>query len=290
MEEIVYLNGSLIPRSKAWISAFDHGFLYGYGLFETMRAYGTHTFRLGRHLARLTQAAEVLGLASKLDTFDLERATRDTLSANDLKDGSIRLTVSGGEGEMVPDPSTCRYPTVFIAARGYTPYPIQVYKRGFRAVLSSLRRDSQSPLSRIKSANYLINVLAKMEARASGADEALLLNELGFLAEGSTCNLFLVAGDILFTPSLKSGILPGITREAVLEMASGLGIEAREQKITLSELFEADEAFLTSSLLEIMPLTGLDGKPIGKAKSGAVTERLMAAYKELVERESQPQE
>lgn len=290
MEEIVYLNGSLIPRSKAWISAFDHGFLYGYGLFETMRAYGTRIFRLGRHLVRLTQAAEILGLASKLVTFDLEQAARDTLSANNLKDGSIRLTVSGGEGEMVPDPTTCRYPTVLIAARSYTPYPIQSYKKGFRAVLSSLRRDSQSPLSRVKSANYLISVLAKMEARASGADEALVLNELGFLAEGSTCNLFLVAGGILFTPSLKGGILPGITREAVLELASGLGIEAREQEMTPSELFEADEAFLTSSLLEIMPLTGLDGKPIGTAKPGAVTERLMAAYKELVEQETQPQE
>ena len=280
MSEIVYLNGSLIPRSQARISALDYGFLYGFGLFETMRAYGGQVFRLDSHLNRLARSAEILGLP--IEALDLKGAVRDTIQANKLSDARVRITISIGEGGMVPDPSACTQPTVLILAGHYKPYPEQVYERGFRAVVSSIRRNSQSPLSRLKSANYLENMLAKQEARAAGVDEAICLNEKGLLAEASMSNIFLVNDGILRTPGEESGILPGITREVVLELASQLGINTFEQDIRLDELFQAQEAFLTNSLMEIMPLTEIDGKPVGSGKPESVTRRLMANYKKLV--------
>ena len=280
MSEIVYLNGSLIPRSQARISALDYGFLYGFGLFETMRAYGGQVFRLDSHLNRLARSAEILGLP--IQALDLKGGVMDTIHANKLSDARVRITISIGEGGMVPDPSACTQPTVLILAGHYKPYPKQVYEKGFRAVVSSIRRNSQSPLSRLKSANYLENMLAKQEARAAGVDEAICLNEKGLLAEASMSNIFLVNDGILRTPGEESGILPGITREVVLELASQLGINTFEQDIRLDELFQTQEAFLTNSLMEIMPLTEIDGKPVGSGEAESVTRRLMAEYKKLV--------
>ena len=283
MAEIIYLNGRLTPRSRARLSPFDHGFLYGYGLFETMRAYRGDIFRLDRHLSRLYRSAEALGLASGLAAFDLEAACRETLGANRLKEARLRLTVSAGEGDIIPDPASCSAPTILITARSFTPLSAQKYERGFKAVLSSLRRDSQSPLSRLKSTSYLANVIARREARAAGGDEGVVLNEKGCLAEGSTTNIFLVSQGVLVTPSLESGILPGITREAVLEIARCLNIAAAEREVELAELTQAEEAFVTSSLLEIMPLTSFDGRAIGAGKPGRLTRKLMAAYRKLLD-------
>jgi len=280
MSEIVYLNGSLMPRSQARISALDYGFLYGFGLFETMRAYEGQVFRLDSHLSRLARSAEALGLP--IGTLDLKDAVMDTIRANQLSDARIRISVSIGEGSMAPDPGTCRQPTVLILAGDYRPHPEQVYKKGFRAVVSSIRRNSQSPLSRLKSANYLESMLARQEARAAGVDEALCLNEKGLLAEASMSNVFLVNDGILRTPGAKCGILPGITREVVLELASHLGISTSEQDIRLDELSRAQEAFLTNSLIEIMPLTEIDGKPVGSGRPGPLTRRLRADYRRLV--------
>lgn len=280
MSEIVYLNGSLIPRSQARISALDYGFLYGFGLFETMRAYEGQVFRLDRHLNRLVHSAEVLGLP--IGVTDLKSAVMATIQANQLGDARVRITISIGEGGIVPDPSTCDKPTVLILAGHYQPYPEQVYEKGFRAIVSSIRRNSQSPLSKLKSANYLESILARQEARAAGIDEALCLNEKGLLAEASMSNIFLVTNSILRTPGQDSGILPGITRETILELASPLGINTMEHDIRLDELFQAQEAFLTNSLMEIMPLTEMDGKPIGSGKPGPFTKRLAMAYKKLV--------
>jgi branched-chain amino acid aminotransferase group I len=286
MEEIIYLNGDLIPRSQARLSPFDHGFLYSYGLFETMRAYGGSVFRLDRHLARLHHAAETLGLASKLTSYDLEKACYDILKANSLTDARLRLTVSAGEGDITPNPDTCRGITVFIATRKLTPPPTETYKRGYAAVLSSWRRNSQSPLSRLKSTCYLENILARQETRALGADEALLLNERGFLAEGNSSNVFLVSCQMLITPSTESGALPGITREIILELAQSMGIMLVVKHVELGELITAKEAFLTNSIIEIMPLTRLDEKPIGSGKPGTLTQCLMSAYSELVAKET----
>lgn len=280
MSEIVYLNGSLIPSNQAMISVMDYGFLYGFGLFETMRAYGGQVFRLESHLGRLERSAEMLELP--IGTLDLQNAVIDTIQANKLSDARVRIAISIGEGSMTPDPSTCSKPTVLILAGHYQPYPEQIYEKGFRAVVSSIRRNSQSPLSRLKSANYLESLLAKQEARAARVDEALCLNEKGLLAEASMSNIFLVTDGILRTPGQESGILPGITREVVLELASRLSISAFEQDIRLEEVFQAQEAFLTNSLMEIMPLTEVDGKPVGSGRPSLVTRRLSEAYRKLV--------
>jgi len=183
---------------------------------------------------------------------------------------------------MTPDPSTCSGPTVLITAKDFVPPSPEEYELGFKAVLSSLRRNSHSPLSRLKSTCYLDNILARTEAKAAGCDEAILLNESGYLAEGSTTNVFLVSKGDLITPSLESGVLAGITREAVLEIAQALNVSTVEREVETRELSEAEEAFVTNSLLEIMPLTWLDRKPIGTGKPGQLTKRLMAGYVELV--------
>jgi branched-chain amino acid aminotransferase group I len=287
MDEIVYLNGGLVPRFEAKLSPFDHGFLYGYGLFETMRAYNGHVFRLDSHLTRLRCSAESIGLTHSVLTTDegmqsLKAACTATVEANQLKDARVRLTVSAGEGDMTPDPGTCSAPTILITARNLHPLPPEKYETGFKATVSSLRRNSQSPLSRLKSTCYMENVLARTAARASGYDEAILLNEQGYLAEGSTTNIFVVSNGELITPSLESGVLPGITREAVLEMAGTASIRATERLVKLEELVEAQEAFVTNSVLEVMPLVSVEGKPIGTGKPGRLTGDLLAAYRKLV--------
>jgi branched-chain amino acid aminotransferase len=288
MDEIIYLNGQLVPRTEAKLSPFDHGFLYGYGLFETMRAYNGHIFRLDSHLTRLRCSAESIGLTHSILTTDegkqsLKAACVATLAANRLKDARIRLTVSAGEGDMTPDPSTCPNPTVLITARNLAPLPPEKYETGFKAVVSFLRRNSQSPLSRLKSTCYMENVLARTAARAAGYDEAIFLNEQGYLAEGSTTNVFLVSHGELITPCFESGVLPGITRDAVLEIARTTNIKATERWVELNELIEAQEAFLTNSVLELMPLVSLEGRPIGTGKPGKLTGDLLFAYRKLVE-------
>ena len=282
MEEIVYLNGILVPRSLATISPFDHGFLYGYALFETMRSYNSTIFRLERHLDRLSKAAATLGIDSQLASHNLERACYDVLTTNELADARLRLTVSAGEGDIIPNPATCKGVTVFIVARKLAPLLPEQYEKGYRAVVSSVRRNSQSPLSRLKTSCYLENIVAKQEARAAGADEAIMLNESGFVTEGSSSNIFLVDKGMLVTPSLSCGALPGITREAVLELSPSLGIKTVETEIKLEALLQAEEAFATSSIIEIMPLTRIDNKPLGSGKPGQTTARLMEAYKKLV--------
>ena len=291
MEEIVYLNGSLIPRSQARVSVFDHGFLYGYGLFETMRAYHGTIFLLERHLKRLLNSAAVIGLSPELAEIDLGKACTDTLMANGLQDARLRLTVSRGEVDSFSGSGTSVAPTVLVTARNYQALPAQIYNRGFRVGASSFRRYSQSPLSRLKSANYLLNVLARKEAEAAGLDESLLLNERGFITEGSISNVFFVAHSGLVTPPVESGILPGITREVVMELADALGINVTEGEVRLEDLGQFDEAFLTNSVMEIMPLVEVrdnagEDITIGSGRPGKITRRLMAAYRERVERET----
>jgi branched-chain amino acid aminotransferase len=280
MKQIVYLNGKLTPLSRAHISPLDYGFLYGYGLFETMRAYGGVVFRLDKHLNRLAASAEGLGIPAI--NLDLKEAVTAVLEANKLSDARIRISVSIGEGGMTPNVRQRCKPTVLVMAERYKPYPKRVYNTGFKAITSSIARYSDSPLASIKSANYLENMLAKQQAVAAGADEAIRLNERGSVAEASMSNIFFIAGSIVMTPSPESGILPGITREAIIELAGRLGIITIERYITLAELLQAQEAFLTNSLIEVMPLTKVDGMKIASGKPGPATERLRAEYKRLV--------
>ena len=280
MDNIVYLNGELIPRRRARISALDYGFMYGFGLFETMRAYDGRVFRLDRHINRLADSAGLLGLS--VDGVEIEKAVLDTIKANRLADARVRITVSPGEGAINADPSSCRQPTLLVIAEEYKPYPKEVYEKGLWAVFSKVRRNSQSGLSQMKSTSYLQSIMAKREARDAAADEVICLNEKGLLAEAGMSNIFLVADNVLKTPRLENGILPGITRQAILELASGLGIRNIECYIKPGELYRAQEAFLTGSLIEVMPLITVDDTKIGNAKPGPVTCRLMSAYRELV--------
>jgi branched-chain amino acid aminotransferase len=290
VEEIVYLNGALVPRSQARVSVFDHGFLYGYGLFETIRAYNGTIFLLERHIRRLLSSAGAIGLAHGLAGIDLAGACVDTLKANNLKDARLRLTVSRGEVEYFPDSSSGITPTVLVTAKSYQALPAQAYGRGFRAMISSLRRCSQSVLSKLKSTNYLTSVLAKLEAEEAGMEEALLLNERGFLTEGSISNIFFANAQDLVTPPLESGILPGITREVMLELARALGIRVIEKDVGLEEVEQFSEAFLTNSVMEIMPLVEIRDAgrviAIGSGNPGEMTGRLTVAYREMVQRET----
>jgi len=291
--EIVYLDGTLLPRSQARVSVFDQGFLYGYALFETMRAYKGTIFLLERHLARLRSSAEFIGLGSSLTGVDLARVCRDTLQANNLQDARVRLTVSRGEVDAFPGSGVHATPTVLVTAKPYTALPAAVYERGFHALIASVRRCSQSPLARLKSASYLLSLLARREAEAAGRDEALLLNERGDIAEGSISNVFFVASGGLVTPSLEAGILPGITRGVVMELAGDMNIDVTEEAVRPSDLKQFDEAFFTNSVMEIMPLVEVrDGAgeviTVGSGKPGAVTRRLITAYREMVARETAP--
>jgi branched-subunit amino acid aminotransferase/4-amino-4-deoxychorismate lyase len=261
-----------------------------------MRAYNGHIFRLDHHLARLRRSAQSLGLTHSVIASDLpakawqagakqslESACMATLEANKLKDARVRLTISAGEGDMTPDPATCSSPTIVITARNLVPLPPEKYETGFKAAVSFLRRNSQSPLSRLKSTCYMENILARMAAKAGGCDEAILLNEQGYLAEGSTTNVFLVSHGELITPCFESGVLPGITRDAVLEIARTSNIKATERWVESNELIEAEEAFLTNSILELIPLVSLEGRPIGSGKPGKLTRDLLFAYRKLVD-------
>ncbi len=284
MNEIVYLNGSLMPIDQANISVLDYGFLYGFGLFETMRAYEGKIFLLERHLQRLVSSAKELGLV--LEIQNLKDAVITILKANNLSNARIRLTISPGKGTMIPDPGACISPTVLIWATPFQPYSEQQYHDGFKAIISAIRRNSQSPLSHLKSANYLENILAKQEANKAGVNEALFLNDRGFLAEASMSNIFLVSNNILWTPSENSGILPGITRGFILELAAQLGINIVTSNIEIDDLFQAQEAFVTNSLIEIMPLISVEKRQIGAGTPGPISIKLMHAYRETV-RESQ---
>lgn len=287
MEEIVYLNGVMVPVSQAKISVMDYGFLYGYGLFETMRAYDGVVFRLDHHINRLAKSAVKLSIT--IDTSTLVKAVTNTLKVNKLRDARVRLTVSAGEGTMVPDSHSCTKPSVLVVASKYDPYTDDIYQRGFKVIVSSIHRNSQSPVLTMKTVNYMENLLARQQAKVAGVDDVLFLNEKGQLAEASASNIFMVNKNVLKTPPQNSGILPGITRNVILELALQMNIETYEADIQLEEIIEADEAFLTNSILEIMPLTNISGKAICYGKPGSITRRLRTAYKELVRKETRHQ-
>ena len=278
----IYLNGELVERGEAAVPALDRGLLYGYGLFETMRCYGGRVFRLEEHHRRLCEGAAVLAMAVPLSLSALAEAVQAVLERNEMTDAYLRLTLtagalpsgsaSGGHGDA----------TVALFARPQSGYPPALYRRGMAAVTSAVRRNETSPLSRVKSLNYLDNLLAREDARGRDAEEAILLNTRGFVAEGSASNVFLVREERLITPSIQSGALEGITRQAVLELATSAGLKAVQSEVEPSAFWDVAESFLTNSVMEIMPLTRLDGRPIGSGRPGPATERLRRLYREMV--------
>jgi branched-chain amino acid aminotransferase len=284
MSEIFYLNGELLPSEKAKISLLDYGFLFGFGLYETVRAYNGKVFRLDNHLARLRYSGNRLGIA--IHTTLIRDAVNDVIKANGYKQTRLRISVSIGEGTMSPDLDSCKQPTIAILASEYKPPSGEKYQNGFKVVLSSVRRSSLSPVTYLKSANTIENMLARREARDAGADEAFFLNEKGYLTEAAGSNLFLVKDSVLKTPRYESGILPGVTRVVIFELAAQLGLKVREANLKLADLFQADEVFITNSLIEIVPVTIFNRKPIADGKPGALTGILMKAYRALVKKET----
>ena len=280
----MYLNGELVEQEAAAVSALDRGLLYGYGLFETMRSYGGRVFRLEQHYGRLCAGASRLAVTVPLSLPGLSEAVEAVLERNDMSDAYLRLTVTAGAlpmAERAPGEAT-----VTLFAKPLADYPPELYRRGMAAVVSDVRRNETSPLSGVKSLNCLDNLLAREHARRQGADEAILLNTRGLVAEGSASNVFLVMGERLVTPGIESGALPGVTRQAVLELAASAGMEAVESEVGASAFGEASEAFLTGSVMEVMPLTRVNGQPVGPGRPGPATERLGRLYRQMVLRET----
>jgi branched-chain amino acid aminotransferase len=276
---VVWLDGQFVPRTEARVSIDDLGFLYGAACFETMRAFSGTVFRLDRHLDRMAAGLGALGLAQP-PRARLTEAIAATLAANGLRDARIRLTVSAGRGKGRPDLAATEGPTVLVVAEPATEAPAPA-----KLLVASHRVDEQRALATAKTANYLLSLLTLAEARAAGCDEALLLNHRGHVAEAATANVFLVARDILVTPPLSDGPLPGVTREAVLECAHHLGLPAEERSLDLDALRQADEVFLTNSVVGLRPVAAVSECWDGRGVPGRITEALSKRYGALVREE-----
>jgi len=283
MEPIVNLNGKFLNASEAKISIADNGFLFGYGAFGATRIYNGTVFRLESHLSRLQKSTARLGITVK--ALELHTLVLETIRANNLEDGLIRITISAGKGSLVPDLRSCASPTILITALPYNPPTPDMYEKGFKAVVSTIRRHSGAPISEMKTLNYIESMLARQEARMADYDDALLLNEKGYLSESSSGNVFIVKDKVLKTPPENSGFISGVVREVVLQIASELDVKSIETNIRLNDLFKADEAFLTNSVIEIMPLVSVTDRAIGLGKPGFITRKILEAFRDKVKRE-----
>ncbi len=285
----VWIDGEVVDGGEARVSVLDHGFLYGDGVFEGMRVYAGRLFRLEAHLARLRTATRALGLELPGGVAGVREAVLATARAHGEPDAYVRLIVTRGEGPLGVDPTQCPEPRMVCIVDAVRLYPEEALRRGISLVTSSLRRPAPDVLDpRVKSLNYLNNVLAKREARLRGADEALLLNAAGQVAEASVANLFCVRAGQLLTPPASDGALEGITRACVLELAAELGIPAHERTLGRFDLLAADEVFLTGSGARIVAVGSLDGQPIGAGGPGDVTKRLLEAFDRLTRSSGTP--
>jgi branched-chain amino acid aminotransferase len=275
----IFLNDRFVPREEAVVSVFDHGFLYGDGIYETLRSYGGRLLMLQHHLARLERSARLIGLDIPIPEKDWPPLLHEVLQRNGLSDARLRITVSRGEGEIGLDPGLCARPTVVIMAKSLPSYPAHLFEKGVRLALVSVRRNLSSALSpQIKSLNFLNNILAKQEAARAGAFDAVMLNAQGSLTECTTSNLFFVRSGRLCTPSTDAGILDGITREIVLLLAREQAIPIEQGLYPAESLRQADECFLTNTTMELMPVRELDHRPIGSGMPGPITKQLHALF------------
>ncbi|MCC6013312.1 MAG: branched-chain-amino-acid transaminase [Candidatus Verstraetearchaeota archaeon] len=282
-EPLVYINGNFVEKSKACISVFDHGFLYGDGVFEGIRAYNGYVFKLKEHIDRLYASAHSIMLKIPISKEEMIKAIIETLRVNSLKDAYIRVIVTRGEGDLGLDPRKCKKPNIIIITEKIEVLPKEVYERGARVIISWIRRDRIDATSHeIKSLNYLNSILAKIEANVFNADEAIILTTDGYVCEGPGENIFLVINDELLTPPTYTGALPGITRQVVMEIAKKNGINVREKLITVHELFNANEAFFTGTGAEIVPIVEVSGRKIGDGKPGKITKFIIEEFKKYV--------
>ena len=279
MEPLIWLDGKLLPKTQAKISVYDHGLLYGDGVFEGIRQYHGKVFEKEAHLRRLFESAQGIRLKMPFSRAQISAALEETLQANNLKDSYIRLVVTRGIGYLGVSPANCTVPSVFIIADSIQMYPEGTYQNGMAIITASVARNHPNSLSpKIKSLNYLNNILAKWEAIDAGVPEALMLNHLGYVAECTGDNIFLVKNGVLLTPGEECGILVGITRQVVMGLARAAGIEVREANLTRQDLYVADECFLTGTGAEVVPVTSIDRRAIGDGKVGSTTRKLMEAF------------
>jgi branched-chain amino acid aminotransferase len=283
MSTKVYIQGELVDRSEATVSVYDHGLLYGDGVFEGIRVYGGVVFRLAEHVDRLYESALAIRLEIPLTRDAMCRAVNDTVRANGIDDGYVRLVVTRGAGYLGLDIRKTSDPQVIIIADTITLYPHEYYENGLSIITASTIRNHSAALSpRIKSLNYLNNILAKIEATDAGCQEALMLNHKGEVAECTGDNVFIVKHGVIKTPPCDAGILEGITRNAVIELARQAGHTVLEAGLVRHDIFAADECFLTGTAAEVVPVVKLDGRTIGNGKPGPLTRELLEAFHKLV--------
>jgi branched-chain amino acid aminotransferase len=285
----IYLDGKYCSERDAKISVFDHGLLYGDGIFEGIRAYNGRVFKLREHIDRLYCSAKALLLTIPISHAEMMEAVVETCRRNQIHDGYIRLLVTRGVGTLGLNPNRCKNPSVIIIADKIQLYPPELYRKGMAIVTVPTVRNLHSALNpAIKSLNYLNNILAKIEANIAGCEEAIMLNAEGYVSECTGDNVFVVKEDQLLTPPLSAGALYGITRRVVMEMAAESGLKVDEPNLTRYDLFNADECFLTGTGAELVPVVKIDGRVIGTGKPGQVTQRLVAQYRALTKVSGEP--
>jgi len=286
---LVYFDGELIKKEEAKISVYDHGLLYGDGVFEGIRSYNGKVFRLEQHLDRLYASAQAITLKIPLSKEEMREAVLKTLRANKLRDAYIRLVVTRGIGDLGLDPMKCPKPTIFIITDKIKLYPNEFYENGLEVIVTKTKRNIREALNPgIKSLNYLNNILARIEVNKANMAEGIMTNIGGYVAEATADNVFIVRNKEVITPPTETGALRGITRDAVLEIAETLGIKAHELPFTAKELYEADECFLTGTAAEVISVVKVDDKDIGDGKPGEITLNLRKEFKELTQREGTP--
>ena len=282
MSRQVYINGKLVPQAEATVSVFDHGLLYGDGVFEGLRSYDGKVFRLEEHVRRLYESAQAIWLTIPMSQAEMCQAINETVATNGIDDGYVRAIVTRGAGTLGLDPNRCSNPQVIIIADAISLYPDELYEKGLEIVTVSVIRNHPAALNaRIKSLNYLNNILAKIEGMQAGCIEALMLNHKGEVAECTGDNIFLVRDGALLTPGMDAGILGGITRQAVIELAQEAGIEVLKVSLTKHDVYIADECFLTGTAAEVIPVVKVDCRTIGAGKPGPVTLELKKRFLEL---------
>ncbi len=282
MEPKVYINGKLYPKDEAKISVFDHGLLYGDGVFEGIRCYNGNIFKLSEHIDRLYDSAKAISMEIQLARNELKDAVINTLKANNLEDSYIRLIVTRGVGKLGLNPFICAESQVIIITDFIQLYSKELYEKGLDAIIvPTIRNHSDALNPNVKSLNYLNNILAKIECINAGATEGIMLNKDGYVAEGTGDNIFIVKNNGIVTPPTTAGILIGITRNVVIELANEAGTTVKEEQLTRDDLYNADECFLTGTAAEIIPVVNIDGRKIASGKPGKVTLNLLRKYQEL---------
>jgi branched-chain amino acid aminotransferase len=286
----IYVDGVFYDSSQAKISVFDHGLLYGDGIFEGICVYDGRIFRLDQHLRRLFESARTVDLRIPLTAEQLRAAVVETVKRNRLRNGYVRPIVTRGVGKLGLDPKNCNQPTLIIIPQNIESYPLLTAgRKPARAIISSIRRTpSYSLPASAKTLNYLNNVLAKQQANYAGVEEAIMLDWMGFVSEGTGDNLFVVRRSVLLTPPLHSSVLGGITRQVILEAAQALDIRSEERELTIHDLYNADEAFFASTSLEIQPCVEIDGRTIADGKEGQYTKRIREKFNEIKQTEGTP--